>query len=129
QSLRDRGRLIRVSLEARAARARRGQRLLRRRHQPRRIRSAVEHRRVLRTELLLRPARSVPGAGQTRRRRAGDRGARPGEDPRSAAYVAVLQGPAAGDVYGFSETLILRSEATKDLSLHRQRLWSCALPV
>ena len=49
--------LSRVSVEARAAGARRGQRLLRRRDQPRRHRGAVEHRRVLRPELLLRSAR------------------------------------------------------------------------
>ena len=58
--------LSRVSVEARAAGARRGQRLLRRRDQPRRHRSAVEHRRVLRPELLLRSARPDP----RRRRRA-----------------------------------------------------------
>ena len=53
-----RGRPVRVPLEARAAGARRGQRLLRRRDQPRRLRGAVAHRRVLRPELLLRPARA-----------------------------------------------------------------------
>ena len=37
--------------------------LLRRRDQSRRLRGAVEHRRVLRPELLLRSARPVPGAG------------------------------------------------------------------
>ena len=50
--------LSRVPVEARAAGARRRQRLLRRRHQPRRHRGAVEHRRVLRPELLLRSARA-----------------------------------------------------------------------
>ena len=60
--------LSRVSLEARAAGARRGQRLLRRRDQPRGHRGALEHRRVLRPELLLRPARpdSSPRRSATR---------------------------------------------------------------
>ncbi len=68
QSLGDRRRVERVSLEAGAARARRGQRLLHRRHQPRRHRSALEHRRVLRLELLLRSraARSSPRPRATR---------------------------------------------------------------
>jgi hypothetical protein len=52
-----------VPLEARAARARRRQRLLRRRHQPRGHRGALEHRQVLRHELLRRPARAVPRRG------------------------------------------------------------------
>ena len=54
-----------VLVEARAAGARGGQRLLRRRVEPRRHRGAVEHREVLRHELLRRSARQLP-----RRRRA-----------------------------------------------------------
>ena len=49
-----------VPVEARAARPRRRQRLLHRRVEPRRHRGAVEHRQVLRLELLLRPARQFP---------------------------------------------------------------------
>ena len=53
---------VAVPLEARAARPRRGQRLLHGLHQPRRHRGALEHRPVLRHELLLstRAARSSP---------------------------------------------------------------------
>jgi beta-ureidopropionase len=54
---------VRVPVEARAARARGRQRLLRRRDQPRRHRGAVEHRRVLRPELLLRSPRAVLAEG------------------------------------------------------------------
>ncbi len=56
--------LSRVSLEARAAGARRRQRLLRRRDQPRRHRSALEHRRVLRPELLLDPRGKILAIGE-----------------------------------------------------------------
>ena len=55
--------LVGVSVEARAAGARGRERVFRRRDQPRRLRAAVEHRRVLRAELLLRSARAVPRAG------------------------------------------------------------------
>ena len=58
QSVGDRGRAVGVSVEARAAGARGGERVLRRRDQPRRLRGAVAHRRVLRAELLLQPARA-----------------------------------------------------------------------
>ena len=66
--------LSRVPVEARAAGARGGERLLRRRDQSRRRRGAVEHRRVLRPELLLRSARPDPRRrlarqGRDRRRR------------------------------------------------------------
>ena len=57
---------LRVPVGAGAAGARGRERLLRGRDQPRRHRGAVEDRRVLRQELLLRPARQDPG----RRRRA-----------------------------------------------------------
>jgi len=46
------------------ARERGGERVLRRRDQSRRVREALEHRRVLRTELLLRSARADCGAGE-----------------------------------------------------------------
>ena len=52
------GGAVRVSLEAGAAGARGGQRVLRRRDQPGGVRGAVAHRRVLRAELLLRSARA-----------------------------------------------------------------------
>ena len=58
QSLGDGGRAFRVSVEARAAGPRRGQRLFRRRDQPARLGRAVADRRVLRPELFLRPARA-----------------------------------------------------------------------
>ena len=86
--------LSRVPVEAGAAGARGGQRLLRRRHQPRRHRGAVEHRRVLRPELLLRSARPDPrrGAarqGRSRRRRPGPRPDRRGaERPGSSIAIA-----------------------------------------
>ena len=50
--------LSRISLEARTARARRRQRLFRRRDQPSRHGSTLEYRRILRSKLFLRPARS-----------------------------------------------------------------------
>ena len=83
--------LSRVPVEARAAGARGGQRVLRGRDQPRRHRGAVEHRRVLRHELLraIRAARSSrrrqPGQRRARRRRPG-----PGHDRRGAPDLAVL---------------------------------------
>ena len=66
QSLGDRGRALRVPLEARAAGARRRQRLFRRRDQSARLGRALADRRVLRPELLLRPARPDPGRRQPR---------------------------------------------------------------
>ena len=66
QSVGHGGGVERTPLEAGAAGARRGQRLLRRRHQPRGRGGAVEYRRVLRLQLFLRSAR----AGSSRRRRA-----------------------------------------------------------
>ena len=59
-----RRRPLRVPVEARAAGARRRERLLRRRDQPRRQRGAVEHRRVLRHRATsaTRAARSSPQA-------------------------------------------------------------------
>ena len=61
--VRDRRGAVGVSVEAGAARARGRERVLRRRDQPRGVRGAVAHRRVLRAELLLRPARPVRRAG------------------------------------------------------------------
>ena len=65
-----RGRALAVPVEARAAGARGGQRLLRGRDQPRRHRGAVEHRQVLRHQLLREPARrrSSPRRARTRTR-------------------------------------------------------------
>ena len=62
QPVGDGGGPLAVPLEARAAGARRGQRLLRRRQQPRRDRSSLEHRQVLRDELRRRPARATSSA-------------------------------------------------------------------
>ena len=87
--------LSRVSLEARAAGARRRQRLLRRRDQPRRHRSAVEHRRVLRPELLLRSARQLRRRRQPRQGRAGRRRPRSRHDRGSPQHLAVLSRPPA----------------------------------
>ena len=77
QSLGDGGRAFRVPLEARAAGARRGQRLLRRRDQSAGVRGTVADRRVLRPELFLRPARADARRRPPRRRRHRDRRPRP----------------------------------------------------
>ena len=61
---------VAVPLEARAAGARRRQRLLHGLQQPRRHRGAVEHRAVLRLVLLRRSARQLPRHGVRRPRRA-----------------------------------------------------------
>ena len=66
QSVGDRGRSLRVPLEARTACSRRGQRVLRRRDQSPWVRRAMADRRVLRPELFLRPARSDARRRQTR---------------------------------------------------------------
>ena len=66
QSVGHRGGTERVSLEAGAARARRRERLLHRRHQSRRHGGALEHRRVLRQQLFLRSARPDRRAGVAR---------------------------------------------------------------
>ena len=84
-----------ISVGTRAARACRSQRLLRRRHQPRRRRKAMEHRRVLRQELLLQSARQDYRPGQPRQRRSGCRRSRPRHDRRSPQSVAVLPRPPA----------------------------------
>ena len=73
QPVGDRRGALAVPLEARAAGARRGQRVLRRGEQPRRHRGALEHRQVLRHELRRRPARAIPrdrerGQGRARGR-------------------------------------------------------------
>ena len=60
--------LSQYSVEARAAGARRRQRLLHGVQQPRRHRSAVEHRPVLRHVVLRRPARQLPGDGDPKTR-------------------------------------------------------------
>ncbi len=66
QPVGDGRRPLAVPVEARAAGARRRERLLHGVQQPRRHRGAVEHRQVLRLELLRRPARQLP---RRRRRR------------------------------------------------------------
>ncbi len=93
-----RGRPLAVPLEARAAGARRRQRLLHGLQQPRRHRSAVEHRQVLRHVVLRRPARQLPrrrlrGQGRARHGRDGPRHDR-GGPPR----LAVLSRPPARDL-------------------------------
>ena len=85
----------RISLEARAAGARRRQRLLHRRHQSRRRRGALEHRRILRPELLLRSARAHLRASFARQRRSVNRRPRPRHDRRGPKNLAVLPRPPA----------------------------------
>src|SRR6185436_18697630 len=64
----------------------------------RRIREAVEHRRVLRTELLLRSAGTNRGASLARQGRAHYRRSRSRQDQGSAKRVAVLPRSQAGDL-------------------------------
>ena len=118
QSFGNRCRALRVPVEARAARARGRQRLFRRRHQPRRHRSAVEHRRVLRPELFLRSPRpdhrrSAARQGRSRRRRS-----RPRLDRRGPIGVAVLSRSTARRLRGARIT-VTRDEETMagDLSV------------
>ena len=99
QSLGDRGRALRIPLEARAAGARRGQRLFRGRHQPARLRGALADRRVLRPELFLRPARPDARRRLPRRRRHRDRRPRPRPDPRGPQHLAVLPRSPARDLW------------------------------
>ena len=99
QPVGDGRRPVGVSLEARAAGARRRERLLRRRDQPRRHGGALEHRRVLRTELLLRPARPHHRRGAARQGRRRRRRPRPRHDRRSAVGLAVLPRPPARCVW------------------------------
>jgi len=68
---RHRRRPLAISLETRAARARRRQRLLHGLHQPRRHRGAVEHRQVLWPFLFRRSPRPHSRRSERRRRRAG----------------------------------------------------------
>ena len=98
QSVGDGGRALRIPLEARAAGARRGQRLFRRRDQSARLRRALADRRVLRPELFLRPARPDAGRRQPRRRRHRDRRPGPRPDPRGPQHLAVLPRSPARDV-------------------------------
>ena len=100
QSFGDRRRALRVSVEARAARARRRQRLFRRRDQPRRHRSAVEHRRVLRSELFLRSARPDHRRGAARQGRCRRRRSRPRYDRRSPQSVWQFYRDRRPDAYG-----------------------------
>ena len=69
QSVGDRRGLERISVEARAAGPRGGEPVLRRRDQPARLGRAVADRRVLRPELLLRPARPVHRRSRQARQR------------------------------------------------------------
>ena len=85
-------RALAVPVEARAARARGRERLLRGVQQPRRHRGALEHRQVLRLLVLRRSARQLPrdglrGQGRARRRRDGPRHDRGGA-PRRGSSIA-----------------------------------------
>ncbi len=93
QPVGDGRRAVAVPVEDRAAGARDRERLLRRRDQSRRHRSAVEHRQVLRQLVLREPARRdhrvrQRGQGRARRRRA-----RHGDDRGGPPHVAVLSRP------------------------------------
>src|SRR5262249_11832113 len=105
QSFGDRRGPLAISLEARAARARGGERLLHRGKQPRRNRSAVEHRQVLRNELLLRPARELPRGGERGKGRARGRGDEPRRDRGSPSYLAVLSRSPPGVVRRHGEAI------------------------
>jgi len=98
-------------LEARAAGARGREHLLRRRHQSRRHRSAVEHRGILRAELLLRPARQLCRDRFARPQRTHHCRTRLRQDSRSAQHLAVLPRPAAGLVRGAGSALMVRWRA------------------
>src|SRR5439155_17099774 len=91
----DRRRPQRVPVEARAAGARGRQRLLRGRDQPRRLGEALEDRRVLRPELLLRPAREDHRGGTARQGRGGRGRPQPRHDRGGALGLAVLPRPPA----------------------------------
>src|SRR5581483_10112030 len=93
QPLGDRRWPQRTSVEARTARPRRGERIFCRWDQPRRNRGALEDRRVLRLELLLRSARTDHRAGVARQRRSADRRSGSGQDCRSPQDLAVFPGP------------------------------------
>jgi beta-ureidopropionase len=80
---RHRGRTLAVPLEDRAARARRRQRVLHGQHQPRRHRGALEHRQVLRHQLL----RQIPAARSSRSLRGQRRAARGRPRPREIEEV------------------------------------------
>ena len=81
-----------VPVEAGAARARGRERLLHRRLEPGRHGGAVEHRQVLRDELLLRPARQLPRVGQ----RGQGRARRRGDEPRPRSRRSGARGSSTG---------------------------------
>ena len=82
--------LERISLETRTARTRRRQRLFRRRDQPRRHGSTVEHRRILRSKLFLRSARANARRRHTRSGRIDRCRSRYGQNQRSPQHLAIL---------------------------------------
>ena len=101
QPLGDRGAPVGAGVGARAAGARAGQRLLRRRPEPGRTGPAVRQRGVLRQELLLQPARRDRRPGGAGRRGGPDCRPRPRRDPvepRELAHEPAVPRPEAGHV-------------------------------
>ena len=88
----------RVSVGARAAGARRRQRLLRGRHQSRGDGKALEHRRVLRQELLLQSARQDHRASQPRQGRSCCRRSGSRHDRGSSEGLAIFPRPPPGNL-------------------------------
>src|SRR5206468_104032 len=98
QPVGDREGSLAVPLEARAAGARRRERLFHGVQQPRRGRSAVEPRTVLRLLVLRRPARQLPRGRLRGQGRARGRGDGPRRDRRGSPRVAVLPRSTPRDV-------------------------------
>ena len=93
--------LVGVPVDHRAAGPRRGEPVLRRRHQPPRLGRALADRRVLRPELLVRPPRPVRREErEAHRRRHRPRRHGPRHDPRGAERVAVLYRDRRPETYG-----------------------------
>src|SRR4029079_613989 len=113
------GRALRVPLEAGAAGARGGQRLLRGRHQPRGARGSLEDRRGLRPELLLRSPRPVRGRGPARQGRGGGGRPEPRPDRGGALHLAVLPRPPARRLRGPGAAVSTRAARTEGAGTYR----------
>ena len=85
------------------------------RQQPRRHRGALEHRQVLRHQLLRGSARADRRRGQRGRRRAGHRRPRSRPDRRGPQHLAVLPGPSSRRVPGPHPTLTFFTSRASDL--------------
>src|SRR5204862_8113373 len=116
QAVGDRRRAVAVLVEARTAGARGRERLLHGMQQPRRHRSAVEHRTVLWLVVLRRPARQLPRDGIRGQERARGRRHGPRHDRRSPPRMAVLSrsptGHVSTDGAGFNVVTLLVKNGT-----------------